>query len=160
QYHWLVDAAEKIDPRIHLLVLIGGDAGLRRGEIIALEWPDVDLRRGQLTIERSEWKGQVTNTKGLMYRVVPLTKRLQAALAAHRHLRGDRVLYSDEGTSVTAKVLQNWMTRAQRRAGLRANGAMHILRHYAERLIMPSRAQHVPVCRWILRSEAPDARHN
>jgi integrase len=129
QYQWLVDAAEKLDPRIHLLVLIGGDAGLRRGEIIALEWPDVDLRRGQLTIERSEWKGQVTNTKGLKYRVVPLTKRLQAALTAHRHLRGDRVLYSDEGTSVTAKVLQNWMTRAQRRAGLRANGAMHILRH-------------------------------
>lgn len=51
---WLVDAAEKIDPRIHLLVLLGGDAGLRRGEIIALEWPDVDLRRGLLTIERSE----------------------------------------------------------------------------------------------------------
>lgn len=129
QYQWLVNAAEKVDLRIHLLVLLGGDAGLRRGEIIALEWPDVDLRRGLLTIERSEWKGKVTETKGLKYRVVPLTKRLQAALASNRHLRGERVLYSDETPSVTAKVLQKWMANAQRRAGLRANGALHILRH-------------------------------
>jgi site-specific recombinase XerD len=59
----------------------------------------------------------------------PFVQRLRAALAAHRHLRGDRVLYSDEGTSVKAKVLQNWMSRAQRRAGRRGNGAIHILRH-------------------------------
>ena len=30
---------------------------------------------------------------------------------------------------MTAKVLQKWMAKAQRRAGLRANGALHILRH-------------------------------
>ena len=71
----------------------------------------------------------MTETKGLKYRVVPLTKRLQAALASNRHLRGERVLYSDETPSVTAKVLQKWMAKAQRRAGLRANGALHILRH-------------------------------
>jgi integrase len=63
QYQWLVDAAEKIDPRIHLLALIGGDAGLRRGEIIALEWTDVDLRRGRITIERSEWKTKTTEKR-------------------------------------------------------------------------------------------------
>jgi integrase len=73
QYDWLVQAAEAIDPRTHLVVLLGGDAGLRRGEIIGLEWPDVDLRRGQITVERSEWKGKVTPTKGMRYRVVPMT---------------------------------------------------------------------------------------
>ena len=65
-----------------------------RGEIMALEWSDVDLRRGQLTIERSEWKSEVTATKGMKLRVVPMTQRLQKALAAFRHLRGDRVLYA------------------------------------------------------------------
>lgn len=129
QYQWLVEAAEKIDPRIHLLALIGGDAGLRRGEIIALEWTDVDLRRGLLTVERSEWKTKTTETKGMKYRVVPMTKRLLKALTAHRHLRGERVLYADEGKPVSAKVLQKWMVRAQKRAGLRATGALHILRH-------------------------------
>lgn len=129
QYAWLVEAASKIDPRILLVTLLGGDAGLRRGEIIALEWPAVDLRRGLLTVERSEWKGKVTETKGMEYRVVPMTTRLKEALAAHRHLKGDRVLYTDEGETVTAKVLQKWMARAQKRAGLKASGALHILRH-------------------------------
>jgi integrase len=52
EYQWQVDAAQKIDPRIHVAVLLGGEAGLRRGEIMPLEWSDVDPRRGQLTIER------------------------------------------------------------------------------------------------------------
>jgi hypothetical protein len=42
-------------------------------------------------------------------RVIPMTQRLQKALAAFRHLRGDRVPYADGGSSVTAKVLQKWM---------------------------------------------------
>jgi integrase len=129
QFEWLVEAAGKCDARIELLALLGGEAGLRRGEIIALEWADLDFRRGLITVERSEWKGKVTATKGMKYRVVPMTKRLQRVLAAHRHLRGPRVLYTDAGETVTAKVLQRWMARAQKRAGLRATGALHILRH-------------------------------
>ena len=32
-------------------------------------------------------------------------------------------------STVTAKVLQKWIAKAQRRAGLKASGALHILRH-------------------------------
>lgn len=129
QYDRLVNAAEKIDPRVYLLTLLGGDAGLRRGEIISLEWTDVDVNRGQLTVERSEWKANVTDTKGMKYRVVPMTKRLRQALISARHLKGDRVLYTDAGETVTAKVLQKWMFKAQKRAVLKATGGLHILRH-------------------------------
>ena len=129
QFNWLVEAAGKIDERIMLVVLLGGEAGLRRGEIIALEWSAVDLRRGLMTVERSEWKGEVTETKGMDYRVVPLTRRLRDVLTSVRHLKGDRVLYTDAGESVTAKVLQKWTAKAQKRAGLRATGALHLLRH-------------------------------
>ena len=80
-------------------------------------------------VERSEWKGKVTETKGMDARVVPMTDRLFDALQQHRHLRGERLLYTDAGESVTAKVLQKWMARAQKRAQLRATGAIHILRH-------------------------------
>jgi site-specific recombinase XerD len=62
-------------------------------------------------------------------RVVPMTKRLREILTAHRHLRGDRVLYTDAGETVTAKVLQKWMKKAQKRAGLKDTGGIHILRH-------------------------------
>lgn len=38
--------------RCHML---GGHAGLRRGEMVALEWSDVDFKRGLLTVRRGEW---------------------------------------------------------------------------------------------------------
>lgn len=129
EYQWLLEAAEKIDPRAKLSILLAGDAGLRRGEIIALEQSDCDLRRGQITVERSSWNGQVTETKGMEYRVVPMTQRLHAALRANRHMRGDRVLYTDAGEPASAKVIQKWVMPAQRRANLKATGGIHILRH-------------------------------
>lgn len=48
EYARLVESASKIDHQVLLTVLLGGDAGLRRGEILALRWVDVDLRRKQL----------------------------------------------------------------------------------------------------------------
>jgi integrase len=43
-----------------LVVLIGGEAGLRCGEMMALEWTDIDFAKRQLTVARCEWKGHVT----------------------------------------------------------------------------------------------------
>jgi integrase len=40
--------ALKADPERWALVLLGAEAGLRQGEIIALEWGDIDLVAGQL----------------------------------------------------------------------------------------------------------------
>ena len=59
----LVDAA-RLDEQAHLVVLLGGEAGLRLGEILALEWQDIDLAKRQPCVARSEWRGQVTTPKG------------------------------------------------------------------------------------------------
>jgi integrase len=137
-YERLVEAAQLLDPRIELLVLLAGEAGLRRGEIIALEQTDCDTRRGFLHVRRSEWKGQVTLPKGGRERQVNMTERLKAALTRSRHLRGDRVLWRDDDhEKVTAVLLAKWMRRAQRRAGLKVTGGLHILRHtFCSRLAM------------------------
>ncbi len=129
EYRRLVTAARAIDRRTELLVLLGGDAGLRRGEAIALEWPDVDLERRTLHVQRSEWDGEVTAPKGGRSRRVPLTAALAEALKAHRHLRGPRVLYKPDGTTVRKKAVHEWMEKAQRRAGLEVTGGYHLLRH-------------------------------
>jgi integrase len=129
QYQQLVEAAEKLDRRTLLTVLLAGDAGLRTGEIIALEWTDVDFKRGLITVSKSEWKDQVTLPKGGRARRLPMTKKLAAVLQAHRHLRGPRVLYRDNGTSTSKQTLSTWMISAQRRAGLKATGNKHMLRH-------------------------------
>lgn len=127
-YARLVEAAGKHDPRAELVVLLGGEAGLRRGEMMALEWTRVDFRRRQLTIDQAEWKGHVGLPKGNKIRMVPMTTRLCEALQSHRHLRGPRVLYRDDGETATAKVIRNWLAGAQRLAGLPDKGP-HTLRH-------------------------------
>jgi integrase len=63
-YERLVEGAHAIDWRIHVIVLLGGDAGLRCGEMIALDWCDVDLVNRQLCVRQSDWNGHVTVPKG------------------------------------------------------------------------------------------------
>jgi integrase len=126
-YERLASAAEKLGPCSHLLVLLGGEAGLRCGEMMALEWKDVDLAKRQLTVERSDWKGHVTATKGGRTRMVGLTRRLSAALQQYRHLKGRRVVSQTDGSPLTQKIVQDHIGRAARRANVREG--VHILRH-------------------------------
>jgi integrase len=50
-------APAAIDGITHLSGLLGGEAGLRCGEIMALEWDDVDLKRrpAHVVVRWSEW---------------------------------------------------------------------------------------------------------
>jgi integrase len=123
----LVQAARETDDVTHLVVLLGGEAGLRCGEMMALEWRDIDFTKGQLCVARSEWKGHVTDPKGGRLRYVPLTSRLAEALRHARHSRHARVLCDQHGQSLTQKVVQGIMRRVARRAGVKKG--VHILRH-------------------------------
>jgi integrase len=125
-----------------------GEAGLRRGEIAALEWGDIDFARNFIHVQRSESKGHVSTTKGGRSRRVQMTKRLSRALREARHLRGDCVLWRDPenrwdlphaARGVWDRTLQSWiwMERVQRRAGVEVTGNIHILRHtFCTRLAM------------------------
>ena len=126
QFERLVEASAR-ESQAELVVLLGGEAGLRCGEMIGLEWSDVDLEKRQLCVARSEWRGHVSVPKGGRIRYVPLTRRLVTALKAGRHLRGQRVLCDDEGKPLTQKMIQVMMRRAARRANVKPG--IHILRH-------------------------------
>src|SRR5712692_9203005 len=127
EYERLVDATST-DPNASLIVLLGGDAGLRCGEMMALEWRDIDLGKRQICVQRSEWKGHVTVPKGGRLRYVPMTVRLATALREHRHLRAARVLCRRDRPSLTADVVKHYVERAARRAQLTTSG-VHRLRH-------------------------------
>jgi len=129
EYRRLVDAAKKVSERVHLLVLLAGSAGLRRGEIIALKWTDLDLARRTIHLERAIWRKHEETPKGGRGRPIPMTPELADALTKHRHMQGERVLYSERGEQLTNRTIRNWMAQAQRRAGLEASGAIHLLRH-------------------------------
>jgi integrase len=110
-----------------VVVLLGGEAGLRCGEMMALEWTDIDFAKRQLTVARSEWKCHVTMPKGGRIRYVPTKRRLNEALREARHLRGPRVLCDGTGKPLTQKVIRVLVRRTARRANVKPG--IHILRH-------------------------------
>lgn len=128
EYEQLVNAAAKTSGNAYLIMLLGGDAGLRAGEMRALEWSDVNFQKRQLRVERSDWQGQVTSTKGNRVRWVPLTRRLATAFQQQRHLRNSRVLCRDDGKPFAESHVVDLLRKVGRRANVRIKGP-HMLRH-------------------------------
>ena len=124
----LLTVAQRRGDNTYLMVLLGGDAGMRLGEIVALEWRDVDLDARRLTVQRSDRLGHVTTPKGCRLRRVPLTQRLTVALKAMRHLRHPRVLCLADGTPITRDRVIKAIRAAQRIAHTQVAG-VHVLRH-------------------------------
>jgi len=73
-------AARKIDTATYLQIAIGALAGLRISEVRALEWRDIDFRRGLLHVRN---KGRYT-TKSKRNRAVPVCQKLAAILKPHQ----------------------------------------------------------------------------
>ncbi len=111
-------------------------AGLRRGELLALEWGDVDFVAGKIFVRRSVWKGKVTRPKGGRHREVEMSAKLSAALKAHRHLKGKYVFCNPDGSMMTRDEIKRVVPVACKRAGLRPL-QWHALRHsFASQLTM------------------------
>jgi integrase len=127
EWEALVDGARRAGPMVLCAVLLGGEAGLRRGELVALERADVS--RVSVRVVRNEWEGHTGTTKGGKARTIPLTLRLAESLAEVRHLRGKRLLWQANGKPVGVETLKSWMQTACRRAGLPESRNLHRLRH-------------------------------
>lgn len=130
-YSDIVRAAKGIDHRVYVHVLLGGDAGLRAGEIRGLQWPDVEFERNRLHVRRNRWRGQDVVPKGGRGRYVPMTKRLRAALETQEAVGDDTlyVLVRDDGEPLSRRTNQQWMQKAERAVGIEPKGKCHILRH-------------------------------
>lgn len=119
------------------MVLLALRAGLRQGEILALEWEDVDLARGVLHVHRSVWCGELGTTKGGRARDVPIGDELRAALRDLPSRRAGRLVFPGDGDKHLTKNACKWpLWSACRRAGVRRLG-WHKLRHtFASHLVM------------------------
>ena len=125
EYSRLARAADESTTLV--IILLGGDAGLRLGEILALRWVDVDLNRKRLTVRRSDWNGIVGIPKGRCERWIPLTSKLYESLKRHRH-RDELVVCQKDGKPLKGRDAHRLVTSAARAAGLSKSG-VHILRH-------------------------------
>ena len=131
-YQRLVEAARATDERCLLAVLLGGDAGLRGGEIAGLRLCHCDVDRGVLHIAENDWRGHVGLPKGNRSRQVVMTSRLRALLHQVKARSEDaegRVIARSRGAGTpTSDVIAGLVRKAQKAAGLPLTGT-HILRH-------------------------------
>jgi site-specific recombinase XerC len=63
----VVRAANATDPRAHVLVLLAGEAGLRLGKMVALEWGGIDFNKGQCACTDRRGRGRSRRRKAADY---------------------------------------------------------------------------------------------
>jgi integrase len=142
----LLKTAEKHFKRLYPLLLAAMRTGMRQGELLALEWGDIDWTGNFVEVRRSNWKGIIGTPKSGKTRRVDMSDRLKAVLEEHKKrmsaeaLKAGRemsalVFTSAEGTPYDGVNVRQSFERALRKAGLR-KVRFHDLRHsYASWLI-------------------------
>jgi integrase len=118
------------------MVIVGLRCGLRQGELLGLQWDDVDLNNRRMRVKRTVYRGKVGSPKGGRWRDVNLGDDVVRALKAHRHDRCEWVFCSRESKRLTEGQCRKPLERIWKRAGLRRVG-WHVLRHtFASHLAM------------------------
>jgi integrase len=119
----LLAACEKSSlPDLRLIVLLACQTGMRRGELLGLRWPDIDLQRAVAVLHK---------TKNNDRRAVPLSPDVCRMLAERRkvrHLDTD-LLFSRNGKDQPVEI-DNPFGTALRKAGIE-DFRFHDLRHTA-----------------------------
>ena len=110
------------------MLLLGGDAGMRCGEILAVRWQHVFFERNRIHVCENLVRGHLGPPKGGRDRWVPMTRQLRAALETMER-RGERILWRDQyAAPFTRELFSRRIGKAMVRAGLTRRGP-HTLRH-------------------------------
>jgi len=107
-------------------------AGLRRGELRGLQWPDVDLATGIIRVERAwdDEEGEIEGKTRAARRSVPIAAVLRDHLVQHRMRRGGEGLVFGTSPSLPMQPpnVRRRARTAWKHAGLTAIG-LHECRH-------------------------------
>jgi integrase len=132
-FELLAAEAKRRGPHHNVIILLGGRAGLRAGEILSLRWDDIDLARNVLTVRKSTWREHEGTPKSNKRRYVPIHPELAEALANHPR-KGDRIIRAPKASSATLETLRSMVHACELGAGLKGRseerrGQIHKLRH-------------------------------
>ena len=120
RYQLLEACQASRNPFLYTIVVLGLATGTRRGELLSLRWPDVDLKRGTLTFHE---------TKNGERRAVPLTGPALALMHQHAKVRRlDTMLVFPNATREKPLGIRNAFEDAVERAGIK-DFRFHDLRH-------------------------------
>lgn len=131
-------------PQWKALFYLALRTGMRRGEIFALRWVDLDLDTAKVHVRHSVYRGRLEAPKSGRSRTIPLTPQLVAILRerkASRTVESDFVFPSAEGGLTTHQDhVDRPLVGALEAAGLRMV-RFHDLRHsFASQLVSAGRS--------------------
>lgn len=106
-------------------------SGCRAGELIALEWSDIDFRNNNLSINKTDWRGDVHAPKTEnSVRTVPMCEDLRRIFLRKYNVGcTGRVFRNTLGTSISYRSLLEAWNRFQTSSGINTVAGLHILRH-------------------------------
>lgn len=118
------------------MILVALRTGMRIGELLALRWPNVQMKARKIHVCESFVRGVVGSPKSGRAREVPLSRQALEELKAQRHLRGELVFCDGDGKRLTQDQVEKPLRLACEKAGLR-RVTWHVLRHsFASHLVM------------------------
>lgn len=147
-YADMCHAAALIGPEALAIVRLGGDGGLRLGEILGLLWADVDESLRAVMVQRSDYQGEEIATKGMQARWLPLTPELWTVLESVPR-RGARVLTRKDGTPYTKKAVHYLLRQVKKRMTNPVDGLTHVLRHTCASHMVSGGASLYAVQNWL-----------
>jgi integrase len=118
---------DNCDGTLKEMVLLGLKTGLRFGELIALEWSDIDLKSNLATIQKSIARGHLGSPKSNKIRYVPLLGDVGEMLRVRSNKNG-LIFSKGENQPLGPMLCLRWLHLACKKAGLRKIG-WHTLRH-------------------------------
>lgn len=121
-------------------------SGLRIGELLGLEWGDVDLHRGIITVDKTVYREKDDNDEWQLYvdkpktvsseRVIPLPQFIAEELQRHKNTaKSEFVVENKKAERMSIRSYQYMFERLTEKAGVRKLN-FHALRHtFATRAI-------------------------
>lgn len=142
-----LDTCRNYRPDFYAFFLTGFRTGMRLGELLALQWGDIDWNGKFIRVSKSFKRGKITPTKtGKNRRVdmsdqlievlkVHLAQRRKEAVRAGRSLPIPFLFHDRKGDPISQNSARNVFKRTLRKAGLR-NMRVHDIRHTTASLLL------------------------
>ncbi|HTY22282.1 MAG TPA: tyrosine-type recombinase/integrase, partial [Desulfomonilaceae bacterium] len=130
--NYLLCACKESDnPHLYAIVSVALHTGMRLGEVLGLQWEDVDFKRGRIQVASRATRP----TKTRESRSVPMNHSLAEVLRRHpRRLDTPYLFYNQKGEPF--EDVDNWFRKVRRRMRI-PHFRFHDLRHtFASTLIM------------------------